>query len=163
ITVLAIVLTLQQGPELGWPIWLFAVLAFGLIALVVFIWLQRRAQHRGQDALVPLELFRIRNFRWGSLSVSTLGFAVYSMHLPIMLYLQLAAGLSAPLAGLLLLPQSIVSVVMAPILGRLTDRLLPGRISKIGFGSMMTSMALFATLLAIEAPIGWLLVPLVFQ
>ena len=163
VAVLAIVLTLQQGPELGWPMWLFGVLALGLIALVVFIWLQRRAQRRGQDALVPLELFGIRNFRWGSLSVSTLGFAVYSMNLPIMLYLQLSAGLSAQLAGLLILPQAIVSVVMAPILGRLTDRLPPGRISKIGFGSMMTSMALFAMLMATEVPIGWLLIPLVFQ
>lgn len=163
IAVLAIVLTLQQGPELGWPIWLFAVLALGLIALMVFIWLQHRAQRRDQDALVPLELFRIRNFRWGSLSVSTLGFAVYSMNLPIMLYLQLSAGLSAQLAGLLILPQAIVSVVMAPILGRLTDRLPPGRISKIGFGSMMTSMALFAILMSAEVPIGWLLIPLVFQ
>ena len=163
IAVLAIVLTLQQGPELGWPIWLFAVLALGLIALMVFIWLQRRAQHRDQDALVPLELFQIRNFRWGSLSVSTLGFAVYSMNLPIMLYLQLSAGLSAQLAGLLILPQAIVSVVMAPILGRLTDRLPPGRISKIGFGSMMTSMALFVILMSADAHIGWLLIPLMFQ
>jgi len=133
IAVLAIVVTLQQGPELGWPAWLFGLLALGLIALVLFIWLQRRAQRLGQDALVPLDLFKIRNFRWGTISVSTLGFAVYSMNLPIMFYLQLSAGLSTELAGLLLLPRAVVSVIMAPIVGRLTDRLPPGRISKIGF------------------------------
>lgn len=163
LAVLGVVLTLQQGPELDWPLWLFAVLTLGLAALGAFIWLQQRAQRRGQDALVPLELFSIRNFRWGSISVSTLGFAVYSMNLPLMLYLQLAAGLSAQLAGLLLLPRAIVSMTMAPILGRLTDRLPPGRISKIGFGSMMGSMALFVVLMAMEVPIGWLMIPMILQ
>jgi EmrB/QacA subfamily drug resistance transporter len=163
IAVLAIVVTLQQGPELGWPLWLFGLLAIGLLALVVFIWLQFRAQRRGQDALVPPELFSLNNFRWGAISVSTLGFAVYSMNLPIMLYLQLGAGMSAQTAGLLMLPMAAVSVVSAPLLGRLTDRLPPGRISKIGFTSMMTAMALFAVLIATEVPVGWLIVPLVFQ
>ena len=163
IAVLAIVVTLQQGPELGWPLWLFGVLAAGLVALAVFIWLQHRAQRRGQDALVPPKLFSFNNFRWGAISVSTLGFAVYSMNLPIMLYLQLGAGLSAQAAGLLMLPMAAVSVVSAPLLGRLTDRLPPGRISKFGLSSMMTSMALFAVLIATEVPVGWLAVPLVFQ
>lgn len=163
VAVLAIVLTLQQGPELGWPLWLFGVLLLGITALVVFILLQRRAQRLAQDALVPMELFRIRNFRWGAISVSTLGFAVYSMNLPIMLYLQLGAGLEPRFAGLLLLPTAMVSVVLAPILGRLTDRLPPGRISKVGFGAMMLSMSLFATFMATEFPVGWLVVPLVLQ
>lgn len=161
--VLAIVLTLQQGPELRWPAWIFAVAGLGVTALAVFIWLQARAARVDKEALVPLELFRIRNFRYGSMSVFTLGFAVYSMNLPIMLYLQIGADLSARSAGLLILPQAIVSVVMAPILGRLTDRLPPGRISKIGFGSMMTSMALFVILMSTEVPTGWLLIPLMFQ
>lgn len=163
IAVLAIVVTLQQGPELGWPLWLFGVLAAGLVALAVFIWLQHRAQRRGQDALVPPKLFSFNNFRWGAISVSTLGFAVYSMNLPIMLYLQLGAGLSAQAAGLLMLPMAAVSVVSAPLLGRLTDRLPPGRISKFGLSSMMTSMSLFAILIATEVPVGWLAIPLVFQ
>ena len=163
IAVLAIVVTLQQGPELGWPLWLFGVLAAGLIALAVFIWLQHRAQRRGEDALVPPKLFAFNNFRWGAISVSTLGFAVYSMNLPIMLYLQLGAGLSAQASGLLMLPMAAVSVVSAPLLGRLTDRLPPGRISKFGLSAMMTSMALFAMLIATEVPVGWLVIPLVFQ
>lgn len=163
LAILGIVFTLQQGPELGWPFWLFGVLAAGLAALAIFIWLQRRAQHKGLDALMPLRLFSFRNFRWGAVSVSTLGFAVYSVNLPIMLYLQLGAGISAQNAGLLMLPMAAVSVSLAPFMGRLTDRLPPGRISKIGFSSMMTSMALFAILITTEVAVGWLVVPLVFQ
>lgn len=163
IAILGIVFTLQQGPELGWPAWLLGVLALGVVALGIFIWLQRRAQRLDRDALMPLELFSFRNFRWGTIAVSTLGFAVYSVNLPIMLYLQLGAGTSAESAGLLMLPMASVSVCLAPFMGRLTDRLPPGRISKIGFSSMIISMALFAVLITLEVPIGWLVVPLVFQ
>src|SRR5699024_7232706 len=110
LAILGIVFTLQQGPELGWPLWLFGVLGAGIAALVVFIWLSQRAQRKGLDALMPLRLFHFRNFRWGAVSVSTLGFAVYSVNLPIMLYLQLGAGISAQSAGLLMLPMAAVSV-----------------------------------------------------
>lgn len=163
IAVLGIVFTLQQGPELGWPLWLWGVLAVGVFALVFFVWLQRRADLRGSEALVPLKLFDIRNFRFGSLSVFALGFAVYSVNLPVMLYLQLGAGLSAQFAGLLMLPTAIVSVSLAPLLGRLTDHLAPGRISVFGFSSMITAMVLFVLFISREVPLGWLIVPLMLM
>lgn len=163
IAVLGIVFTLQQGPELGWPLWLWGVLAVGVLALVLFVRLQKRADLRGAEALVPLGLFKIRNFRFGSLSVATLGFAVYSVNLPIMLYLQLGAGLSAQAAGLLLLPTALVSVALAPVVGRLTDRLEPGRISKIGFTSMITAMVLYVVFISQELPFVWLILPLMLM
>ena len=163
VAILGIVFTLQQGPELGWPAWLFGILVLGIAALIFFVWLQRRAQRLGRDALMPLELFGFRNFRWGAVSVSTLGFTVYSVNLPIMLYLQLGAGLNAQTAGLLMLPMAAVSVSLAPFMGRLTDKLPPGRISIIGLSSMITSMALFAVFIMLEVAVGWLVVPLVFQ
>src|SRR5699024_4874244 len=110
VAILVIVFTLQQGPELGWPAWLIGLLAIGIGALGGFIWLQRWARGLGVDALMPLELFSIRNIRWCAVSVSTLGFAVYSVNLPIMLYLQLGAGISAQSARLLMLPMAAVSV-----------------------------------------------------
>lgn len=163
VAVSGIVFTLQQGPELGWPLWLWGVLALGVLALFLFVWLQKRADLRGADALVPLRLFGIRNFRFGSLAVTTLGFAVYSVNLPVMLYLQLGAGLSAQAAGVLLLPTGLVSVALAPVVGRLTDRLEPGRISKLGFSAMITAMTLFVVLISQEVLFAWLLVPLVLM
>ncbi len=163
VAVLGIVFTLQQGPDLGWPLWLWGVLAVGLLALVLFVRLQKRAERRGSDALVPPRLFRIGNFRFGTLSIATLGFTVYSVNLPVMMYLQLGVGLSAQTAGLLLLPTGIVSVTLAPAVGRLADRLAPGRISKIGFSSMITAVVLYVVLISQEVPFGWLVVPLVLM
>lgn len=161
--VLAVTLTLQQGPDLGWPLWLWAVCAAGLAASVVFVRLQFRARRLGVDALVPPALFAHRNFALGSFSVFTLGFAVYSMNIPIMLYLQTAQGMSAQSAGLMLIPTAVVSLALAPYVGRLTDRTAPGVVSTSGFVSMTSAMLLFAGMMAWQVPVPWLLVPLVLM
>ncbi|MGW9550789.1 MFS transporter [Citricoccus zhacaiensis] len=111
-----------------------------LLAFLLFLRLQRTAGRRGTEALVPLESFRHPNFALCVGAVFTLGFTVYSVTLPIMLYLQEAQGLSAELAGLMLLPMGVVSVVMSPVIGRLTDRVSPGRISRIGFTALITAL-----------------------
>lgn len=161
VAVLAVTLTLQQGPDLGWPLWLWAVFVAGLAASAVFVWLQFRARRLGVDALVPPALFAYRNFALGTFSVFTLGFAVYSMNIPIMLYLQTVQGLSAQVAGLMMIPTAVVSLVAAPFVGRLTDRTAPGVVSTTGFVSMISAMLLFAAMMTRQAPAPWLLVPLV--
>ncbi|MGM7667017.1 DHA2 family efflux MFS transporter permease subunit [Microbacterium sp. A93] len=161
IAVLGIVFTLQQGPELDWVPWVWVVLGVGLLAFLLFLRLQRTAARRGTEALVPLELFRYPNFALGVGAVFTLGFTVYSINLPIMLYLQEAEGLSAELAGLMLLPMGLVSVVMSPVIGRLTDRVSPGRISRIGFAALIAAMALFGVFMHLGVGAGWILVPVI--
>ena len=163
VAVLAVTLTLQQGPDLGWPLWLWAVFVAGLAASAVFVWLQFRARRFGVDALVPPALFAYRNFALGTFSVFTLGFAVYSMNIPIMLYLQTVQGLSAQVAGLMMIPTAVVSLVAAPFVGRLTDRTAPGVVSTTGFVSMISAMLLFAAMMTRQAPAPWLLVPLVLM
>ncbi|WP_010539815.1 DHA2 family efflux MFS transporter permease subunit [Dietzia alimentaria] len=163
VAVLAVTLTLQQGPDLGWPLWLWAVLAAGVAASMVFVWLQFRARRLGVDALMPPALFANRNFALGSFSVFTLGFAVYSMNIPIMLYLQTVQELSAQVAGLMMIPTAVVSLVAAPFVGRLTDRTPPGVVSTSGFVSMIAAMLLFATMMTFSVPVPWLLVPLVLM
>ena len=163
VAVLAVTLTLQQGPDLEWPLWLWAVFLVGIAAAAVFVWLQFRARRLGVDALMPPALFAHRNFALGSFSVFTLGFAVYSMNIPIILYLQTAEGLSAEVAGLMMIPTAVVSLVLAPIVGRLTDRTAPGVVSTTGFASMVAAMLLFAGMMAFRVPVAWLLVPLVLM
>ena len=161
VAVLAVTLTLQQGPDMGWPLWLWGVFAIGVMAFAVFVRLQRRAVQRGRDALVPPALFDYRNFTLGSFSVFTLGFTVYSINIPIMLYLQTGAGLTAQAAGLMMVPTAVVSLTLAPLVGRLTDRTAPGVVSTTGFATMIAAIALFATLMVTEVPVAWLLVPLI--
>ena len=121
----------------------------------------KTAVRRGTDALVPLELFAYRNFSLGIFAVAMLGFTVYSVNLPIMLYLQEGAGLSSESAGLLMVPMAAVSIFIAPVIGRVADRVPPGRVSKIGFSSLISSMALFAVFMYLEVAAAWMVVPLI--
>ena len=66
ISVFAFVFTLQEGPHLGWPLWLWGLLAAGVGAFAWFVWLQYTAARRGTEPLVPLVMFRNRNFALGS-------------------------------------------------------------------------------------------------
>ncbi len=161
IAVLGIVFALQQGPEVGWDWWLWLALAIGLVAFVLFIRLQKTAPRRRTEALVPLRLFRHHNFALGVFAVATLGFTVYSVTLPIMLYLQIGQGLSAQAAGLLLVPMGVISMIMAPLVGRITDRVAPGRISQTGFSAMIAAMVLFGVFMHLQLSAWWVLLPIV--
>ena len=58
----SIVFTIQQGPDLGWPAWIWPILLAGLALAVVFVRFQATATKRNTEALVPLDLFTIKNF-----------------------------------------------------------------------------------------------------
>jgi MFS family permease len=95
------------------------VAAAGLF--VVFL-----AQQRGRQAnepLVPFSLFADRNFTILNLVSSLVSVGIVGFFLPITIYLQSVLGYSALKAGLLLAPMSLVGLVLAPIAGRLSDRI----------------------------------------
>ncbi len=60
-----LVFPLVQGHSLGWPAWLYAMLAASVLVLATFGWYQIRRQRRGRDPLVELSLFRHGPYRAG--------------------------------------------------------------------------------------------------
>ncbi len=156
LAVLGVVFALQQGPELGWNMLIWGSLLAGLAILALFL---RRQRQLGDRALMPLRLFRNRNFGNGVVAVFTLGFAVYPVQLPIMLYLQLELDLPAQQAALALVPMGLVSITFAPLAGRLTDRMRPGVLSVAGFTSLITALALLSFMFSRGFPLWWVLVP----
>lgn len=158
VAVLLVIAGIQEGPKYNWNTWIWVMIIAGVLALLLFL---RRQKALGTtNALMPVELFNIANFRLGILSVFSLGFAVYSVTLPVMIYLQDGLGLSPQTAGIVLAPMGLLSIFIAPIAGRLTDRLAPGVISKTGFSSLITSMALFSVFMHLELSAWWLLIPI---
>ncbi|WP_080795530.1 DHA2 family efflux MFS transporter permease subunit [Corynebacterium pacaense] len=154
IAVLGIVSALQQGPELGWNAVVWLSLGIGIAAFTLFI----RMQRTSGAPLVPLRLFNTRNFSLGIIAVFGLGFTVYSINLPIMLYLQVGQGVPVEQAGLMLVPMGVLSVIISPLIGRLTDRVAPGLISRIGFASMLAAVTVFGVLMHLGAEPGWLMI-----
>ena len=66
-----------------------------------------------------------------------MGFAITAMAFPLMLYAQLVRGLCPTRSALLLVPMAVMSIVLAPFVGRLTDRVHPRSITCVGFSSII--------------------------
>ena len=60
-----LVFPLAQGRSLGWPAWLFAMMAGAVLALAGFGWYQVRRQRAGRDPLVEPSVFRHRPYLAG--------------------------------------------------------------------------------------------------
>jgi EmrB/QacA subfamily drug resistance transporter len=126
LALLAICYGLVEGQKYNWStikgfISIPLIIAVGVALLGVFLFVQARTQDR--EPLVPFALFRDRNFSlmtWVSAAVSI---AMMGIFLPITIYLQSALGFSALKAGLTLAPASLVSMFVAPVAGRMTDRI----------------------------------------
>lgn len=60
-----LVFPLAQGHALGWPAWLFGMLAASALVLAGFAWYQVRRQRAGRVPLVEPSVFRHRSYRAG--------------------------------------------------------------------------------------------------
>lgn len=155
-----VVFAVQEGPELGWPGWIWLVLAAGFVFVGVFVWLQKTAEARGRDPLVPLDIFRNRNFSIGAFSISMMGFAVSGTMLPVMIFLQEGHGLSAQEAGFMLVPMAVISGLLAPFVGRLSDRLDPRILSVSGFSCMTVAVLLLVVVMRDGVGFWWVMLPI---
>ncbi|HEY2670234.1 MAG TPA: MFS transporter, partial [Rugosimonospora sp.] len=92
----------EQGQQWGWAsASAFACYLIGAAGLATFIWIQHRM---GDDALLPLRLFRSSTFSVASAQVAVIGMAMFGGLSVIPLYLQIVKGASPTKSGLLLLP-----------------------------------------------------------
>ncbi|MFC4563645.1 DHA2 family efflux MFS transporter permease subunit [Nocardiopsis mangrovi] len=121
---LLIVFGVQNGERYDWgevlgPVTVVDAIGAGAALLVAFVVWQRVNRN---EPLVPLRVFGDRNFSAGTLTTAALGFALTGLFLPMVIYLQSALGLSPTQTGLLTAPMALVSGLMGPFIGRLSDR-----------------------------------------
>ena len=97
-----LLLLAEQGRDWGWGSPLsVSLMVIGVVGIVAFLVAER---HFGDDALLPLRLFRGRTFSVGSLLGFILGMGMFGGLAALPLYLQIVKGASPTEAGLLLLP-----------------------------------------------------------
>jgi len=129
---------------------------------VLAVFLVWQARNPGTP-LVSLSLFRDRNFSLANVAVTTLGFGVTAQAFPITLYAQGVRGLSPTDTALLLAPAAVTSIVLAPFVGRLTDRVHPRLVAGIGLGCFAVSLFWLAAVMRPETPTWALLAPIVLS
>ena len=157
-----VVFGLQEGERLGWNGWVWTMIVGGVLVFAFFIWTQSRTKN---EPLVPLSLFRDRNFSVANIGIATVGLTVTSMSLPFMFYVQLARGLTPTQSALLLVPMAVLSGVLAPFAGRLLDKVDPRVILVPGLALMVISLIWNAVLIGggADTPIWLFLLPSVLQ
>jgi EmrB/QacA subfamily drug resistance transporter len=146
----AICYGLVEGQQYDWGTitgFISIPLIFVVGAVLLAIFLVDQGRRQDGEPLIPFAVFRGRNFSVMNWVACTLSIGMLGIFLPFTIYLQSALGFSALKAGLALMPMSLVMIVEAPILGRLTDKIGGKYILMSGltlFAVGMGSLVLFA-------------------
>lgn len=156
-----LVFGIQEGETYNWgtiagPITVWGLIISGIAVLVVFVVWQK--VNKGEP-LLPLSLFRDRNFSLANIGITTVGFAVTAFTLPLIFYFQVVRGLTPTQSALMMVPMALISGGLAPVVGRIIDRIDPKFITAAGL--VLMSVALFwnAFLMHPDTPIGLFLLP----
>jgi EmrB/QacA subfamily drug resistance transporter len=123
---LAICYGLVEGQKYDWGtitsfISIPLVLGLGVLLLIAFLVVQKLTQDR--EPLIPFAVFRDRNFSVINWVSGVLAVGMMGIFLPLTIFLQSVLGFSALKAGLTMAPASLLSMVVAPAAGRLTDKI----------------------------------------
>jgi EmrB/QacA subfamily drug resistance transporter len=157
-----LVFGIQEGRTYDWgtitgPISVWALIGVGVAVLAAFVVWQ---QANRSEPLVPLGLFRDRNFSLANLAITTVGFSITAMSIPLMLFAQTVRGWSPTQSALLLVPMAVLSGVLAPTVGRLVDRTHPRYIAGIGLLLFPASLAWLSVTMNPQTPVWQLLLPI---
>lgn len=132
---------IQQGHQEAWAGWIIGMIVGGLALIVLFVVWQALNK---QEPLVPLFLFKDRNFSVSTVAITVMGSVAASFGFPLMLYAQAVRGDNPTQAALLLFPMAIMSFLLAAPVGKLTDRIHPRLIMGVGFAlSLIGSLAIW--------------------
>ena len=121
---------LEHGQQDDWfennlIVTLSIVFVFGLI---LFIWRELTYEH----PIVNLKVLKDGNLRIGTVLTFILGFGLFGSTFIIPIYTQSVLGWTATDAGLLLIPSSITTGIMMPIIGKLLEKGVPQKLLAAG-------------------------------
>jgi EmrB/QacA subfamily drug resistance transporter len=147
-----IVFGLVEGQRYEWgaiwgPITIPEIIAGGVVILALFVVFEGFQA----EPLLPLGLFRDRNFSVAIWVSATAAFGLIGFFLPVTIFLQSVLGFSALKAGLTFIPMSLISAFVAPIAGRLSDRYGGKYILLIGLALFAAGFGLVALVISLNA------------
>jgi len=120
VALVPLLIVAEQGQKWGWGSGTaLGCYLVGAVGVVVFLVAERRA---GDEALLPLRLFRNRTFALGSAQSAIIGIGMFGGITLLPLYLQLVKGDSPTRAGLLTLPLVFGIMSFSVISGQTTSR-----------------------------------------
>jgi MFS transporter, DHA2 family, multidrug resistance protein len=156
----ALQFVLDRGQREDWfasplIVWLSVVAVVALVALVV-------RELRAEEPVVDLRVLRHPTFAVATAAMFVISIAFYGIMVLSPLFTQILMGYTAMLAGMVLAPGGLATLVTMPIAGALLNRFDPRWIIVIGCGLNAYAMYLMATL-TLEASYWQIMMPRFIQ
>lgn len=129
------------------PISIYSLLLLSVLFLVAFVVVEMHVS----EPVLPLSLFRDRNYSITNCISAGVSYAMLSIFLPLTIFLQTILGFSAIHAGLTFLPMSLMALVVAPFAGRLTDRINGKYVLMFGTACFALGLGLLIAVLSLSA------------
>ena len=133
-----LVFGLIRGNPEHWNGAVIACLAGAAVLLIAFVVVELRSAH----PMLDLRLFRNPTFDGASIAAFVLSASMFAMFLYLTLYIQNVLGYTALESGLRFLPVTVLSFAVAPVSGKLAERLgvrwfLSGGLALVGLGLVL--------------------------
>ncbi len=137
----------EQGREWGWTSGIsMAMYAVGLVGLAGFVWAEYRA---GDNALIPLRIFRNRAIAIALGGGFVIGAGMFGGMLVIPQYLQIVHGATPTGSGIMMLPMVLGMMISSVVSGQLITRTGKIRIFPlVGVTLMVTALLLLSRISA---------------
>lgn len=165
VAMFCLVFGIQEGQSSNWepfigPISSWHLIAAGIVLLAVFVWWQSKTQ---AEPLVPLRLFKVRNFSLANVAITAMGVAIATMSLPMVFFLQNVRGLTPTESALMISPMAVVGIFVAPRLGKMVNKLSPRKLAVPGFLLFGGATVVYAFMMHADIPLWTLLIPSAVQ
>lgn len=156
-----LVFGIQEGEAYDWgqiagPISVWSLIIAGIVVLAAFVFWQKIAKG---EPLLPLSLFRDRNFSLANAGITAVGFAITSMSLPLVFYFQTVRGLTPTQSALMLVPMAVISAGLAPVVGKIIDKVNPRNLAVTGLVLLAVALTWYSFLLKPDTELWMLLFP----
>jgi EmrB/QacA subfamily drug resistance transporter len=148
-----------------WPLENLSIVAvsatLGLLALIVFVYLEWRRVQAGKVVVVDLRLFRIKTFAAGNVVALVVSLGEFGLLFGLPLFLQAVRGYDALQTGVILLALAVGSFTASGLGAPLSQRFGPVRVLQLGM--VLEAVGILAMGFMLSTTVtGWQMVPPLF-
>ncbi|MCS5728739.1 MFS transporter [Herbiconiux moechotypicola] len=155
LTVVPILLVAEQGREWGWGSWgAIACYVIAPLGLILFIVVERQM---GDDAIIPLKLFKSSTFSMATILGVLVGFGMFGAMMTLPNYLQIATGATPTEAGLMMIPMVLGLMIASIVSGQLISRTGRYKLFPILGTGLLVAAFFYLTFVSADKPVWYVL------